>query len=74
MSIGRIIRKTCNAALCTLLLASLVGFTPRKHKAKGTLPFSFRDTVPVLDTIPAKDSIGKDSLNLYRTRRRWKCR
>ncbi|MBR6465271.1 MAG: hypothetical protein IKS82_02420, partial [Bacteroidales bacterium] len=69
MSIGRIIRKTCNVALCALLLASLWGFTPRKHTAKGSrLPsFSFRDTIPVLDSIPAKDSLGKDTLNLKDT-------
>lgn len=64
MSIGRIIRKTCNAALCALLLASLVGFTPRKQHPKGALSFSFRDTIPHLDSIPSKDSLGKDSLNL----------
>lgn len=63
MSIGRIIRKTCNAALCALLLASLVGFTPRKQHPKGALSFSFRDTIPHLDSIPSKDSLGKDSLN-----------
>ena len=67
MSIGRIIRKTCNVALCALLLASIWGFTPGKHTAKGSRMPSFRDTIPVLDSIAAKDSLGKDSLNLKDT-------
>ncbi|MBR5073948.1 MAG: LPS-assembly protein LptD [Bacteroidales bacterium] len=67
MSIGRIIRKTCNVALCTMLLASLWGFTPRKHTAKGSRIPYFRDTIPVLDSLPAKDSLGKDTLNLKDT-------
>ena len=62
MSIGRIIRKTCNVALGVLLLASLWGFTPKKPYGDHT--FRFRDTIPVLDTLTPKDSLGLDSVKL----------